>query len=156
MVTSGFAEGWALYAELLADEMGLYSSDAQRVAMLNSELGRAARMVADPAVHVLGWSREQVVQFMAALLGDAFGAPAAAFGSEADRYIAWPGQAPSYTLGMLEIMELRRKAQHALGPRFDIKTFHDRVLEDGAVPLPYLRAKLEAWITSPSEPARPR
>jgi uncharacterized protein (DUF885 family) len=142
LINSGFAEGWALYAERLADEMGLFSSDAQRVAMLNGQLGRAARMVVDPAIHVLGWSRQDAVDYFAELFGEQ--SPQIEF--EIDRYIAWPGQATSYTTGSLEIRRLREEAERRLGDEFDIRTFHDRVLEDGAVPLPVLRSKIRAWI----------
>jgi len=139
---SGFGEGWALYAERLGDEMGLYSSDLARMGMLASEAFRAARMVIDAGVHAKGWTREQALQY---LMGHTVLPPSVAEG-EIDRYISWPGQAPSYMIGRTEIMRLREQARTALGARFDIREFHDRVLEDGPVPLAFLRQKVERWI----------
>jgi uncharacterized protein (DUF885 family) len=139
--SSGFGEGWALYAERLGDEMGLYSSDLGRMGMLTSEAFRAARMVIDAGIHAKGWSREQALEY---LTSRTTVAPVMAEG-EIDRYISWPGQAPSYMIGRTEIMRLREAARAAMGERFDIRAFHDRVLEDGTVPLAVLRAKIEAW-----------
>ena len=139
---SGFGEGWALYAERLGDEMGLYSSDLARMGMLASEAFRAARMVIDAGVHAKGWTREQALQY---LMSHTVLPPSVAEG-EIDRYISWPGQAPSYMIGRTEIMRLREQARTALGARFDIREFHDRVLEDGPVPLAFLRQKVERWI----------
>ena len=139
---SGFGEGWALYAERLGDEMGLYSSDLARMGMLASEAFRAARMVIDAGVHEKGWTREQALQY---LMGHTVLPPSVAEG-EIDRYISWPGQAPSYMIGRTEIMRLREQARTALGAKFDIREFHDRVLEDGPVPLAFLRQKIERWI----------
>jgi uncharacterized protein (DUF885 family) len=99
-------------------------------------------MVVDPGIHVLGWSRQHALDF----LGELFGEDPDVFAVEVDRYIAWPGQATSYTLGMLEIRQLREQAERAMGEQFDIATFHDIVLEDGAVPLPFLREKVERWM----------
>ena len=142
MGNSGFSEGWALYSERLADEMGLYSSDLDRMGMLSEQAWRAARLVIDPALHTMDWTREQSIAYLAshttALQDEAV--------SEIDRYIIWPGQATSYMLGMLEIRRLRTEAESALGPRFDIRAFHDRVLEDGAVPIPMLDTKIRRWI----------
>ncbi len=139
---SGFGEGWALYAERLGDEMGLYASDLGRMGMLSSEAFRAARMVIDAGVHVKGWSRQQSLDY---LLGHTV-LPESIAEGEIDRYISWPGQAPSYMIGRLEIMRLREQARGALGAKFDIRRFHDRVLEDGTVPLALLKAKIERWI----------
>jgi uncharacterized protein (DUF885 family) len=136
-----YGEGWGLYAERLADEMGLFSSDLDRLGMLVGQAFRAARLVVDPGLHVLGWSRQDAVEFMLAhtsLSPDEVG-------SEVDRYIAWPGQAVGYMVGALEIQRLREETRHRLGPRFDVRRFHDRVLEDGLVPMGALRAKLERW-----------
>lgn len=141
---SGFGEGWALYAERLGDEMGLYSSDVGRMGMLASEAFRAARMVIDAGVHVKGWTRQESLDY---LLGHTV-LPRSIAEGEIDRYISWPGQAPSYMIGRLEIMRLREQARTALGPRFDIRRFHDRVLEDGTVPLALLRTKIERWIAA--------
>lgn len=141
--TSGFGEGWGLYAERLGDEMGLYSGDLGRMGLLASEAWRAARMVIDAGIHTKGWSREQALTY---LLDHTLVSGGVAEG-EIDRYISWPGQAPSYMIGRLEILRLREEARAALGNRFDIKTFHDRILEDGTVPLAALRTKIEAWVT---------
>ena len=139
---SGYAEGWALYSERLADEMGLFSSDMDRIGMLSEQALRAARLVVDPGLHVLGWSRQQAIDYMRANTT----IPLSEAESEVDRYIVWPGQATSYMLGMLEIRRLRDEAEQSLGSRFDIRAFHDQVLKDGGVPLPVLRAKIEHWL----------
>jgi uncharacterized protein (DUF885 family) len=141
---SGFGEGWALYAERLGDEMGLYSSDLGRLGMLSSEAFRSARMVIDAGIHTKGWTREQALDY---LLGHTVLSRNVAEG-EIDRYISWPGQAPSYMIGRTEIMMLRVKAREALGTKFDIRTFHDRVLEGGTIPLVLLRARIERWIAA--------
>jgi uncharacterized protein (DUF885 family) len=140
--SSGFGEGWALYAERLGDEMGLFSSDVARMGMLGSEAFRAARMVIDAGIHTKGWSREQALEY---LLSRTFLTGNVAEG-EVDRYISWPGQAPSYMIGRNEIMRLRERARTALGDRFDIRVFHDRVLENGTVPLATLRTVVDGWI----------
>lgn len=140
---SGFGEGWALYAERLGDEMGLYSSDLARMGMLSSEAFRAARMVIDAGIHTKGWTRQQALDY---LLGHTVISRQVAEG-EIDRYISWPGQAPSYMIGRNEIMRLREQARAAQGPRFDIRAFHDRVLEYGTVPLGFLRQRIERWTT---------
>ena len=144
MGNSGFSEGWGLYAERLADEMGLFSSDMDRMGLLSNEALRAARMVVDPGIHVLGWTRQQAIDYMLAHTAE----NRQAVENEVDRYIGWPGQATAYMLGNLEIRRLREMAESQLGNRFDIRTFHDKVLEDGSVPLPFLRAKIERWIAS--------
>ena len=145
--SSGFGEGWALYAERLGDEMGLYSSDLARMGMLASEAFRAARMVIDAGIHTRGWTREQALEY---LLSHTV-LPKHIAEGEIDRYISWPGQAPSYMIGRNEIMRLREAARTKLGGRFDIKAFHDRVLEDGSVPLGMLRSKIESWIAESSK-----
>ncbi len=139
---SGFSEGWGLYAERLADEMGLFSGDLDRMGLLSNEALRAARLVVDPGMHVLGWTRQQAIDYMLANTAES----RTAVENEVDRYIVWPGQATSYMMGQLEITRLRRMAERELGPRFDIRAFHDRVLEDGSVTLPMLRAKIERWV----------
>jgi uncharacterized protein (DUF885 family) len=143
---NGFSEGWGLYAERLADEMQLYSSDIDRMGMLGSQALRAARLVVDPGIHTLGWSRQRAIDYMLAHTAEAPDYIA----SEVDRYTINPGQAVSYMLGMLEIRRARDEAQARLGSAFSIKTFHDRVLEDGGVPLPFLAAKVRRWIDQPS------
>jgi uncharacterized protein (DUF885 family) len=142
VINSGFAEGWALYAERLAAEMGLYSDEVYRLGALASETFRAARLVVDSGLNVYGWPRQRAIDYLVANAGLS---PEAA-ASEVDRYVAWPGQATSYTLGMLEIARLRADAEKALGGRFDVRAFHDAVLEDGAVTLPMLREKIARWI----------
>ncbi len=140
--TSGLGEGWALYSERLADEAGLYTADVDRFGMLSNEAFRAARLVVDPGMHALGWSRQEAVDYMLANTA----ASQAGVESEVSRYIAVPGQATAYLTGSLLIQELRARAEAALGDRFDIRRFHDRVIEDGTVTLTMLEAKIEAWI----------
>jgi uncharacterized protein (DUF885 family) len=135
---SGYVEGWALYAESLADEMQLFSSDLDRLGMLSSQNFRAARLVVDTGLHSRGWTRQQAIDYMLAHTPQSANDAAA----EIDRYIIMPGQATSYMLGMLEVVAARQEAQKAQGSQFDIKAFHDRVLEDGSVPLTFLRDKL--------------
>ena len=137
---SGYVEGWALYAEQLADEMKLFSGELDRLGMFGSQNWRAVRLVVDSGLHALGWTRQQAIDYMLAHTpanrNDAE--------SEIDRYIIWPGQATAYMLGRLEILAAREDARRAAGARFDIKAFHDRVLEDGSVPLTFLREKIRA------------
>jgi uncharacterized protein (DUF885 family) len=148
---SGYVEGWALYAERLADEMKLYSADLDRLGMLSEQAWRASRLVIDPGLHTLGWTRQQAIDYMLAHTTASPGDAA----SEVDRYIIYPGQATSYMLGMLEIRKARDEAQKTMGSAFDIKAFHDRVLEDGGVPLTFLRDKIRSWArTGKSRPAR--
>jgi len=143
---SGYVEGWALYTERLADEMKLYSSDLDRLGMLSSQALRATRLVVDTGLHAQGWSRQQAIDYMLAHTTEAKDDAAA----EIDRYIIYPGQATAYMLGMLEIQQARADAEQKLGPKFDIKGFHDRVLEDGAVPLTFLTEKIRKWVASRS------
>jgi len=139
---SGYGEGWALYSERLADELGLYSGPLDRMGLLSDQAARAARLVVDSGIHTQGWTRQQAVDFM--LNNTAW--PAVDIESEVNRYIAWPGQANSYMLGMLEIRRLRNLAEAELGDGFDLKAFHDRVLGYGSVTLPMLDASVRAWI----------
>jgi uncharacterized protein (DUF885 family) len=138
---SGYGEGWALYTERLADELKLFSSDVERLGMLSDQQLRAVRLVVDSGIHTMGWTRKQAIDYM--LAHTAEGERDAA--SEIDRYIIYPGQAASYMLGMIEIRKARDAAEMTMGSRFDIKAFHDRVLEDGAVPLTFLKEKIERW-----------
>jgi uncharacterized protein (DUF885 family) len=138
---SGYGEGWALYSERLADELKLFSSDVERLGMLSDQQLRAVRLVVDSGIHTMGWTRKQAIDYM--LAHTAEGERDAA--SEIDRYIIYPGQAASYMLGMIEIRKARDAAEKTMGSRFDIKAFHDRVLEDGAVPLTFLKEKIERW-----------
>lgn len=147
---SGFGEGWALYSERLAEEMGLYSSDLDRIGDLGGgQALRAARLVVDPGLHVLGWSRDRAIEYMLAHVPESRDY----IESEVDRYIADPGQATAYMIGRIEIERLRHEAERRLGSRFDIREFHDRVLENGAVPLPLLRSHIEGWIASKAQTA---
>jgi uncharacterized protein (DUF885 family) len=139
---SGFGEGWALYSERLAKEMGLYSTDLYQFGDLGEQALRAARLVVDPGLAVLGWSRQQALDYMVAHVPES----RVALESEVDRYIADPGQATAYMIGRLEIERLRREAETRLGKDFDIREFHDRVLESGSVPLAFLSAHIEAWL----------
>jgi uncharacterized protein (DUF885 family) len=141
LINSGYVEGWGLYAERLADEMKLYSSDLDRLGMLGNQALRAARLVVDTGIHSMGWSRQRALEYM--LQHTTEDAQSAA--SEVDRYIIVPGQATAYMLGMLEIRAAREDAEKRMGRRFDIKAFHDRVLEDGSVPLTFLRDKIREW-----------
>ena len=148
---AAMAEGWGLYSELLADEAGLYSSDLDRLGMLSNQALRAARLVVDPGMHVLGWTRDQAIQYMLEHTAESRGS----IEPEVDRYLAVPGQATAYMTGSLEILRLRGDAEARLGERFDIKGFHDTVLRDGAVTLPMLRRAVERWVTTvhAAEPA---
>jgi uncharacterized protein (DUF885 family) len=139
---SGYGEGWALYAERLADELGLYSGPIDRLGLLSDQAGRAARLVIDSGLHAKGWTRQQAVDYM--LANTAW--PAGDIESEINRYISWPGQANSYMLGMLEITRLRNQAELELGDKFDIRGFHDRVLGSGSITLPMLDETINAWI----------
>lgn len=139
--SSGFVEGWGLYAERLADEMELYSGDVDRLGLLSNEALRATRLVVDAGMHMMGWSRQRAIDY---ILANTAESPARA-AAEVDRYIAVPGQATAYMLGNLEIRRLRALARERLGVRFDIQEFHERVLEDGAVTLRMLERKVERW-----------
>jgi len=129
---SAYLEGWALYAEQLAVEMGEYDSDpAGHIGQLHDSLVRAVRIVADTGLHHNAWSREYAIRYYSENLGD----PQASAVNEVERYCAWPGQACGYMLGKLQFLALRERAQKTLGAKFDIRNFHDRVLLPGAVPL---------------------
>lgn len=144
--SNAFVEGWALYAERLADEMGLYTSDMDRFGILSFDAWRACRLVVDTGLHALGWTRDQAIDFMRehTALDDGN------IANEVDRYIAWPGQALAYKLGQLEILRLRDVAERALGEGFDIRAFHDAVLGSGAVGLVTLAGVIDAWIAERS------
>ncbi len=140
--TTAYVEGWALYTERLADEMGLYTSDLDRMGMLSFDSWRAARLVVDTGIHTKRWTRAEAERFFLA------NTPLAAnnVANEVDRYITWPGQALAYKLGQIEIRALRAEAEAALGARFSLPRFHDAVLDGGAVTLPVLRRRIEAFI----------
>jgi uncharacterized protein (DUF885 family) len=136
------AEGWGLYAERLADEMGLYSSAVDRLGMVSSDAWRAIRLVVDTGLHHLGWSRSQAIEYFT----DHAPVSAESIVGEVDRYIAMPGQALAYKIGQREIVRLREKAKRAMGSRFTYPRFHDVVLTHGSVPLPVLQGLVEDWI----------
>jgi uncharacterized protein (DUF885 family) len=138
---TAFIEGWGLYSERLADEMGLYSSDLDRIGVLSYDSWRACRLVVDTGMHAMGWTRGQAIDFM-------FDNSALAMNNivnEVDRYITWPGQALAYKTGQLEMIRLRQAAQARLGPSFDIRTFHDALLGNGALPLKALEQVMGAY-----------
>jgi uncharacterized protein (DUF885 family) len=141
---TAFVEGWGLYAESLGEEMGFYKEPYSKFGQLTYDMWRAVRLVVDTGLHAMGWTREQAIEF--------FRANAAKTEQdivvEIDRYIVWPGQALGYKMGQLKIRELRTKSERGLGPRFDIRQFHDIVLGQGAVPLGVLEARVNAWISS--------
>ena len=138
---SAYTEGWALYAESLGKEVGFYKEAASDYGRLNSELFRAVRLVVDTGIHDKGWTREHVIEYMHS--NDVNDAVAQ---TETDRYIAWPGQALAYKMGQLKILELRERAKKELGPKFDIKAFHDEILDGGAMPLDLLEERVNRWI----------
>jgi uncharacterized protein (DUF885 family) len=139
---SGYIEGWALYAEQLGKEVGFYQDPVSDYGRLSSELFRAVRLVVDTGIHSKGWSRDQVVEFMRK--SGAVDEPT--IQSETDRYIAWPAQALAYKLGQLKFLELRERARKELGSQFDIKRFHDQMLNGGVLPLDLLDARTNDWI----------
>jgi uncharacterized protein (DUF885 family) len=139
---NAYIEGWALYAEQLGKEVGFYRDPVSDYGRLSSELFRAVRLVVDTGIHAKGWTRDQVVDFFRK--SGAVDEPT--IQSETDRYIAWPAQALSYKLGQLKIRELRDRAQKELGPKFDIRKFHDEMLDGGTLPLDLLEARTDKWI----------
>ena len=143
VASTAFVEGWGLYSEQLANEMGLYSNDVQQLGRLGNDAWRACRLVLDTGMHGMGWSRDKAIKFFKA------NSPIEEINAEieTDRYIAWPGQACSYKMGQLKIEELRRKAENELGDKFDIRHFHDEVLCDGGITLPILENKINTFIT---------
>jgi uncharacterized protein (DUF885 family) len=141
---AGYGEGWALYAEWLGHEMGLYDDPIQHFGQLDMEIFRAARMVVDTGLHAKGWGRERAIDYLAANTS----LERTYIALEVDRYIVWPGQACAYKLGDIKIRALRREAERALGARFDVREFHTQVLGSGALPLPVLESKVNEWIRS--------
>ena len=136
------AEGWGLYAERLADEMGLYSDDLARMGLFAADAWRAGRLVVDTGLHALGWSRQQAIDWMAAHAP----LPRLEVETEIDRYISFPGQALAYMVGRREIVRLRAEAAARLGERFDLREFHDLMLRVGILPLPALTRTVERWV----------
>jgi uncharacterized protein (DUF885 family) len=139
---SGYIEGWALYAEQLGKEVGFYQDPGSDFGRLQSERFRAVRLVVDTGIHAKGWSRDQVVEYFR----NAHVVDEPEVQAETDRYIAWPAQALSYKLGQLKFRELRERAQKELGAKFDIRTFHDEMLNGGVLPLDLLDQRTESWI----------
>ncbi len=139
---TAYAEGWGLYTERLADEMGLYSGPMERIGMLSADSMRAGRLVVDTGLHAMGWTRQQAIDYFADNSPMSMGT----IEGEVDRYIGMPGQALAYMVGRLEIMRYRAQAEAAMGDRFDIKGFHDTVLSSGLVPLPTLERMVDDWV----------
>jgi uncharacterized protein (DUF885 family) len=139
---SGYIEGWALYAEQLGKEVGFYQDPVSDYGRLSSELFRAVRLVVDTGLHSQGWSRDQVVAFFR----QSAAVDEPTIQAETDRYISWPAQALSYKLGQLKFRELRDRAQRELGPKFDIRSFHDEMLSGGVLPLDLLDSRTNSWI----------
>jgi len=139
---SGYGEGWALYSERLAEELGLYHEPLDYVGLLSDQGARAARLVIDTGLHTKGWTRQQAIDYMKANTSW----PEVDIENDINRYISWPGQANAYMLGMLEIRRLRTLAENELGDKFDLRGFHDRVVGFGSVTLPMLHVSVLAWI----------
>ncbi|WP_108808944.1 DUF885 domain-containing protein [Aquimarina spinulae] len=139
---SAYGEGWGLYAEFLAEEMGMYTTPYEQFGKLTYEMWRACRLVVDTGIHAKGWTREQVIDFMSSNTALSLHE----IHTETDRYISWPGQALSYKIGELKIRELRKKAETALGNKFDIREFHEIVLEQGTVTLSILENRINTYI----------
>jgi uncharacterized protein (DUF885 family) len=147
---TAFTEGWGLYAESLGGEMGLYDTPERRMGELSYQMWRASRLVVDTGIHAFGWDKARAIAFMR----DNTALTEANIEAEVNRYISWPGQALGYMIGRLKILELRARAEQALGESFDVRRFHDAVLMNGSVPLDVLEAQIDAWIAA--EAGRPR
>jgi uncharacterized protein (DUF885 family) len=142
MAGVAYVEGWGLYCERLADEMGLYASDAERLGMLDAQSFRAARLVVDSGLHAMDWTRDQAIEFM----HERGSLPPVDAAIEVDRYTIWPGQALSYKIGQREIERARVEVSEAMGDRFDLRAFHDEVLAHGSLPLATLRREIPGWV----------
>ncbi|USX15018.1 DUF885 domain-containing protein [Oxalobacteraceae bacterium OTU3CAMAD1] len=142
--SAAYTEGWALYSETLGRELGLYDDPVAYYGHLNAEMLRAARLVVDTGMHAKGWSREQAITY----LGDTLGWSEARAKNQIERYMVWPAQALSYKIGSLKILELRARAQAALGDKFSYQKFHQVVIGDGTLPLPILEARVDKWIAA--------
>ncbi|MGL5668517.1 MAG: DUF885 domain-containing protein, partial [Shewanella sp.] len=141
---TAFEEGWALYAEYLGIEMGLFSDPYQYFGKLSDEMLRAMRLVVDTGLHAKGWSREQAIQYMK----DNSPMAESDIIAEVERYMAIPGQALSYKVGQLKILALRERAEKALGDKFDLKAFHDQILTSGSLPMAVMEQKIDRWIAA--------
>lgn len=139
-----FGEGWGLYSERLGLEMGLYTDPYSNFGRLTYEMWRACRLVVDTGIHAQGWTRQQAIDYLASHTALSMHECT----TEIDRYISWPGQALAYKMGELTLRSLRHRAEEALGPRFDVREFHDRILEGGTVTMPILERRIEAYIRS--------
>jgi uncharacterized protein (DUF885 family) len=139
-----FDEGWALYAETLGDEMGFFSDPYQRFGHLSWQMMRACRLVVDSGLHAFGWTREQAIDYLVSNTGQTRDEMVA----EIDRYLVWPGQAAAYKIGELKISALRAKAKAALGRSFDLRRFHNAVIDGGALPLDVLEQQIDEWIAA--------
>jgi uncharacterized protein (DUF885 family) len=147
---AGYSEGWALYSERLAEELDLYKTPLDLMGMLSDQAARAARLVVDSGIHSKGWTRQQAVDYMLNNTGWA----EVDIQNDINRYISWPAQANAYMLGMLEFRELRTMAESELGNQFDIRQFHDRLLENGSMTLPMMRKAIISWISDEKVPTR--
>jgi uncharacterized protein (DUF885 family) len=145
---SAFVEGWALYSESLGEELGLLKDPYSKFGQLTYEMWRAVRLVVDTGMHSMGWTREQAIQFFK----DNTGKTDQDITVEVDRYIVWPGQALAYKLGQLKIRELRTEAEKKQGSMFNVRKFHDTVLESGSIPLDALQSHVNAWLASTPRP----
>ncbi len=141
MTGVAYGEGWGLYSERLADEMGLFENEWERLGMLEAQAWRAARLVVDTGIHAFRWTRDQSIQQLLDI-----GLSQLEAETETDRYITWPGQALSYMTGMREIVSLRRELEARDGDRFDLVSFHDELLGHGTLPLATLRHELPGWV----------
>jgi uncharacterized protein (DUF885 family) len=141
---AAYVEGWGLYAERLGKDVGFYQDPYSDYGRLEADIWRAIRLVVDTGVHSEGWTREQMVAYF----HEHSAIDETSIQSEVDRYIAWPGQALAYKIGQMEILELRARAQKELGDKFDIRAFHDRVVDAGALPLDVLEQRIDAWIAA--------
>jgi uncharacterized protein (DUF885 family) len=142
--TTAFVEGWGLYSESLGYEMGFYKDPYSRFGQLSYDMWRACRLVVDTGMHAMGWSRRQAIDFMKANTA----LTEQNIVAEVDRYISWPGQALAYKIGQLKIRELRTMAERKLGPKFDVRAFHDVILSAGPLPLDVLQTRVEAWVNN--------
>ena len=151
IINNAYAEGWAVYAEALGKKIGFFQDPASDYGRLSLELMRAVRLVVDTGIHSEGWTRERAVAYFR----ESGAADEPTIQAEIDRYIAWPAQGLSYKIGQLKILDLRNRAKQQLGPRFDIRAFHDQILSGGSLPLDMLESRVDNWIGSQSQAHTP-